>query len=376
MGALQWDQAEQKFYHSGVSKVILFPNWNVNLKTYTGGVAWNGVTSIEESPDGGEANDIWADNVKYGSMRAVENLKGSISAYQWPDALNALDGKLVIDGIAILGQQKRTKRFGLCYRTEIGTEGNPNAGYQLHFLYDMMISPSEKSYETTNDSPDATEFSWDFECLPQKQTANVITGYRPVHPGESVLYEGENGKLGYEYRHYGGQIPVYTENASWAALSSLIPANGDYYFAVCKAIDPADESFIIYDVSRITYSVEPFGEDGTNPVPEGEGVVNRYSAPVPSGDGDRYVPIDKVSFGSYDEDVKYYGINVKLDNQSALRNFELCVRLYKANHVFHQYAYSSVTLDSRSTSAEKMNAISNMIYNSENRMPTLSELLG
>ena len=169
---LVWDAVGDKRYERGVSKGVLFPT-NSN-GTYDVGVAWNGLTNVNESPDGGEATDMWADNIKYGTLRSVENHKGSIEAYTYPDEFAECDGNAEpVPGLR-LGQQTR-KPFGLSYRTEIGSDSNPELGYKIHLVYGATASPSEKTHETVNDSSDISPISWDYETVPV-----AVDGYKPV----------------------------------------------------------------------------------------------------------------------------------------------------------------------------------------------------
>lgn len=175
MSKIEWDQTGERFYHNGVSNGVLFPQKADG--TYDNGVAWNGLTGVDESPDGGDTNDLWADNIKYGSLRGAENFKGSISAYHYPDEFNACDGKVVTPEGIVIGQQRR-EPFGFVYRTEIGndTATGSDDGYIIHVVWNATVSPSDRSYETINDSPDAIEFSWDFETIPVPVTG--ITGVK------------------------------------------------------------------------------------------------------------------------------------------------------------------------------------------------------
>ena len=169
---LVWDAVGDKRYERGVSKGVLFPT-NSN-GSYDAGVAWNGLTNVNESPDGGEATDMWADNIKYGTLRSVENHKGSIEAYTYPDEFAECDGNAEpVPGLR-LGQQTR-KPFGLSYRTEIGSDSNPELGYKIHLVYGATASPSEKTHETVNDSSDISPISWDYETVPV-----AVDGYKPV----------------------------------------------------------------------------------------------------------------------------------------------------------------------------------------------------
>lgn len=168
--ALEWDKQGQKQYEMGVSHGVLY-KYDKDKKKWIG-VAWNGLISVTESPDGAEETELWADNIKYGSLRSAEKFGGSIEAYTYPEEFEGCDGLArPVKGMT-LGQQKR-EVFCLCYRTEIGNDQDPEAGYRLHLVYNATCSPSEKSYETVNDSPDAITFSWDFDTTPIE-----VTGYK------------------------------------------------------------------------------------------------------------------------------------------------------------------------------------------------------
>lgn len=173
MAALVWDESGKKYYETGVSKVALYP-YNSTGNKYDGGVAWNGITGITESPSGAEANKIYADNILYATLRSAEEFGFTITAYTYPDEWAQCDGSTSpVDGV-FFGQQAR-KTFGLCYRTEVGNDLTENAGYILHLVYGATASPSERQYQTKNDSPEAIEFSWECETVPVE-----VTGYKPI----------------------------------------------------------------------------------------------------------------------------------------------------------------------------------------------------
>lgn len=185
--ALTWDGNGEKKWHAGVSQVALFVMNDDG--TYADGVAWNGVTAINDSPDGAEANDFYADNIKYASIRSAENAKGSISAYDYPDAFAQCDGRLQIESGLRVGQQKR-KAFGLVYRTEVGNDTGTSTddGYILHFVWNATVSPSEQAHETINENPELQEMDWDWECLPVPVTINS-------KPGVCSTMEADSTKL-------------------------------------------------------------------------------------------------------------------------------------------------------------------------------------
>ena len=167
--ALKWDQSGEKKYENGVSKGVLYRKQTVDNVTKWVGYAWNGLTAVTESPEGADKTDLWADNIKYASMRAAETFGGTIEAYTYPDEFQACNGEATLATGATFGQQAR-EAFGLCYRTEQGNDEDPigteSAGYKLHLVYNCTCSPSERAYETINDSPDAITFSWEFDSTP------------------------------------------------------------------------------------------------------------------------------------------------------------------------------------------------------------------
>lgn len=176
-GPLTWDATGERYFEMGVSKGVLFVMGSAG--TYGEGVAWNGLSTVTESPEGAEPTDIWADNIKYATLRSTETFSGTIEAYTYPDEFNACNGEATLVEGATIGQQSRAT-FGLCYRTEIGsdTASDGTAGYKLHFLYGLTASPSEKAYASINDSPEAIAFSWDVSSTPV--TVTSISGAKPT----------------------------------------------------------------------------------------------------------------------------------------------------------------------------------------------------
>ena len=180
MAKLEWDAIGSRYYETGVSHGVLYVQDATGA--YENGVAWNGLTSVSESPDGAEATDLWADNIKYATLRSTETFGGTIEAYTYPEEFAECDGSWSpVDGVYI-GQQTR-RPFGFCYRTEVGsdvvTDPSGDTYYKLHIVYNATASPSEKSYETINDSPDAITLSWEFTTTPVpvagKKPTSLIT---------------------------------------------------------------------------------------------------------------------------------------------------------------------------------------------------------
>lgn len=170
---ITWDQTGERLYETGVDRGVLYPIDESNK--YSNGVAWNGLTGVTESPSGAEATDLYADNIKYLSMRSAETFGATIEAYTYPDEFAECDGSAEIATGVQIGQQSR-KMFGLCYRTVLGNDTNGNDhGYKLHLIYGATASPSEKGYATINDSPEAITFSWEVTTTPVN-----VTGFKPT----------------------------------------------------------------------------------------------------------------------------------------------------------------------------------------------------
>lgn len=168
-----WDEIGEHFYETGVDHGV---HYTVKEdKTYGKGVAWNGLTSVNETPSGAESTAVFADNMKYLNLVSAEDFGLTIEAYTYPDAFAECDGSAQPVPGVVIGQQAR-KAFGFSYRTKIGNDIlNDNLGYKLHLAYGCLASPSQRSYSTTNESPEATTMSWEVKTTPVS-----VTGYRPT----------------------------------------------------------------------------------------------------------------------------------------------------------------------------------------------------
>lgn len=173
MSILKWDETGKRFYETGVRMGVLYPQSAEG--TYPKGVAWNGLTGVTESPSGAESTPIYADDIKYVNMVSAEEFGATIEAYTYPDEFAECDGSASIAEGVVIGQQKR-KIFGLCYRTALGNDiEGEDYGYKLHLIYGATASPSEKGYQTINDSPEAITFSWELTTTPVS-----VTGFKPT----------------------------------------------------------------------------------------------------------------------------------------------------------------------------------------------------
>jgi hypothetical protein len=255
MAPLTWDQVGERLYETGVDHGVLYqldPTGD-----YVDGVAWNGLTTVTESPSGAESNKQYADNTVYVNLISAEEFGGTIEAFTYPDEFAENDGTVVVGGGVAIGQQGR-KPFGLCYRTLKGndTQGQDH-GYKLHLVYGAQASPSEKAYATVNDSPEAIAFSWDFSTTPVP-----VTGRRPTSLIVIDSTKVDAGALGtLEDVLYGtdaddARLPLPAEVlAMFTGTTTDLRLTG----ANAPAYNPATHVVTLPAVAGVTWSVN--GED-------------------------------------------------------------------------------------------------------------------
>lgn len=263
MSKITWDQAGERLYETGVKQGVLYPQVS---GAYPKGVAWNGLTAMNEKPTGAESNKKYADDGVYLNLVSIEELEGSIEAFTYPDEFAQCDGS---DEIAVgvsIGQQSRNT-FGLSYRTALGNDTDGiDHGYKLHIVYGALASPSEKDYETINDSPDAITLSWDYTTTPvavpgKKPTASIVINSTKVDVAtlavlEDILY----GTVGADPR-----LPLPAEIAALFAaaapdavtLSTIVPADDAENIAVDANI------VITFNNKILSESIVVTEDDGT-----------------------------------------------------------------------------------------------------------------
>lgn len=185
MGKLKWDQLGEKFYKTGVDHGILYPQKNGE---YPKGVAWSGLTNVTKSPSGAEETALYADNIKYLSLRSAEQLGMTIECYMYPDEWKECNGETdPVPGISF-GQQRRNS-FGFAYRNKLGndTEGE-DYGFELNLIYGCSASPSEQSNASINDSPEAATFSYEVSTTPVNVSGKGPDG-KPYKPLSSLTID-------------------------------------------------------------------------------------------------------------------------------------------------------------------------------------------
>lgn len=171
---IEWDKLEDRRYETGVDHGVLYKQ--ADDGSYENGVAWNGLVSVTESPEGAEATAQYADNMKYLNLISAEDYKATVEAFTYPDEFEECNGVIApVPGVNV-GQQNR-RSFGLVWRTKVGNAINPDLGYKLHIVWGATAAPSEKAYTTVNDSPEAMTLSWELSTTP---VAVDLPGFKPT----------------------------------------------------------------------------------------------------------------------------------------------------------------------------------------------------
>jgi hypothetical protein len=232
MSKLIWDKAGERLYETGVKNGVLYVQDSNGA--YPEGVAWNGLIGVTESPSGAEATPLYADDIKYLNLVSAEEFGATIEAYTYPDEFAECDGSAELV-IGILAGQQSRKQFGLAYKTTLGNDiEGVEYGYKLHLIYGGLAAPSEKGYQSVNDSPEAITFSWEVATTPvevtnMKPTASVVIDSTKVDAVKLAVLEnilfGETGVT--------PRLPLPNEIVtlfadaapSPLALSTIVPAD-------------------------------------------------------------------------------------------------------------------------------------------------------
>ena len=192
MAKLVFNGVGDRLFETGVKKGVLYVMGDEGQ--YENGVVWNGLTAVTEKPTGAETTNLYADDVKYVVIYGAEEFEATIEAYTYPEEFEQCDGSAVLTTGVNVGQQTR-KTFAFCYTTSLGndTQGQ-DFGYKIHIIYGCKAKPSEKSYSTINDSPEAVTFSWDVSTVPvpvegMNPTATMVIDSTRVEPNKLQLLE-------------------------------------------------------------------------------------------------------------------------------------------------------------------------------------------
>lgn len=172
MSKLVWNKIGEKIAETGVDQGVLYP---FATGVFGKGIAWNGLTSVNEAPTGAEATPFYADNQKYIEIMSEEEFAGSIGCYTYPDEFKPCIGEIEI-APGVTATQQTHKPFGFAYRTKIvnDTDG-VDYGFKIHLIYNALAGVTARDHTTMNESPELEEISYDITT-----TKVPVTGGKPT----------------------------------------------------------------------------------------------------------------------------------------------------------------------------------------------------
>lgn len=191
MSRLVWGALADRTYESGLDRGVLYPP--------TGpGVAWIGLTTVTESPTGGEPKPFYLDAVKYLNLASAEEFEATIEALNYPPEFAVCDGVVSVH-LGLFATQQPRKAFGFSYRVNVGTPlGSSTQYYKIHIVYNALAAPSQRTNKTMGDSADPLSYSWAITTLPPsvtglKRTSHFVVDSKTANPTvlatlEDILY--------------------------------------------------------------------------------------------------------------------------------------------------------------------------------------------
>ena len=248
MSKLTWDTIGERIYETGVDQGVLYVMGETG---YGNGVAWNGLISVNEQPTGAEPNPQYADNIKYLNLISTEEFKATLEAFTYPKEFEVCDGSAALTNGVLIGQQSR-KTFGLAYRTIVGNDLDDSAGYKIHLIYGAVAAPTDKSYKTINESPEAITFSWELTTTPVS-----VTGFKPT---ASLVVDSTK-----------------VSPSNLAALEAVVfgSVSGD------ASLPMPDEVLAIFNVDYVSPEAPAFNAStGVVTIPDQEGVVYKIGSEI------------------------------------------------------------------------------------------------
>ena len=244
---LHWDGTAEKVYNVGVDRGVLF-TLNPTTNQYDPGVPWNGISAVNENPSGAEPTKVYADNLLYANILSAEEYAATIEAFYHPREFYACNGMKSLARGVYTGQQTRQK-FGFSFRTKLGNDVTPEAGYKIHLVYNCLASPSSEEHNTTNESPDINPMSWEVNAEPVGITddfsntahliidstecdADKLTAFEKILYGDDVTATAFSSSATYDVGDY-----VTYETKTYRCVSAVTVA-GEFNSANWTEVDP------------------------------------------------------------------------------------------------------------------------------------------
>ena len=219
-----WDETGSRLIETGTKQGMLYP-MKADGSGYDKGVPWNGLREVNNQPSGAEETKLWADDIKYMSLRSAEEFGITIGAYMSPEEFDVCDGSAAPATGLRVGQQGR-RVFGFSYVSTLANDTlGYDYGYEIHIVYGLTASPSERTHSSINDSPEGSELSWECSSVPVN-----MTGFKPtseivieVSPATGLLTHNNDGTV--------------TKDSKVVALESILYGTAATTDPVAAAVD-------------------------------------------------------------------------------------------------------------------------------------------
>ena len=198
---LSWDGVGVRLFKAGVDRGVLYPMLD---DIYGSGIAWNGLTSIDDSSSGRDTVSLYGLDGRRKTCSTKPDHGGVIKCYTYPDEFEDCIGNIqVAPGLfatKLLGRQ-----FGFCYRVKIGNDvvGIEHA-YEIHIVYGACVTESKTTDSTISSSFKPFEMSFNYECAVQdssyhEPTSHLVVSSRFVNSDalaeiENILYGTANSE--------------------------------------------------------------------------------------------------------------------------------------------------------------------------------------
>jgi hypothetical protein len=142
MTRLNWGALEFKTYETGIDRGVFYPQ-NRGV-----GVAWNGLTQVDEIYSDSEEESQYIDGRKYSIVTTKPEFKVKVYAYTEPHELYLYTGHAEI-APGLFADNQPKKLFDFSYRTLVGSaDPHVKQQYKIHFVYNAYAIPEDVTHDT------------------------------------------------------------------------------------------------------------------------------------------------------------------------------------------------------------------------------------
>ncbi len=218
MSTVIWDQPGERKYQSGVDHGVLY-------LADGSGVVWDGLISVTEILSGG-SEPVYLDGIKYLDTEIINDFSATVSAFTYPEEFEPYIGIAEMEtGFFIYDQN--LKPFGMSYRTKIGSDQDPDLGYKLHILYNLVAVDTGRTFVSRSEQIEPTIFGWTLHATPEqvegfRATAHIVIDSTEI---EDYILSGIEDIL-YGSDEYSPRLPSIGEFLGLAGIITITD-NGD-----------------------------------------------------------------------------------------------------------------------------------------------------